>query len=187
PEPSPDSSPPASARRSAVSSAPPSAPARESKAPAWFEDRQDSYANFLHGMASGEDRAGEMSVSLAKDPKTWLTKLVEERDGRITYKMLGEVEGAARLLAQRSDSRTLRAVSSTVHGVATDESRAAGTRARAAEVMKVFADPALLAPIAERLLAHDDDHREAGRTLVLDAGTAGAYALYGARVKGAAV
>ena len=49
--------------------------------------------------------------------------------------------------------------------------------------MRVFSDPALLAPIAERLLAREDDQREAARALVLDAGVAGAYALYGARVK----
>jgi serine/threonine-protein kinase len=153
---------------------------------AWFEDNQDSYSNFLTGMASGEKRAAEVSSSLARDPRTWLVKLLDERDPRLLDKMLGEVEGAARMLAQNADARTLRAVSSTIHGIATDEIRPAAIRASASSVMKVFSDPTLLAPVAERLLGRDDEHRDAARTLVLHAGVAGAYALYGARVKLAA-
>jgi serine/threonine protein kinase len=151
--------------------------------PSWFEDTQDSYSSFLTGMATGEKRAAEVSTSLARDPRTWLTKLLAERDPRVLDKMLGEVEGAARILAQRADARVLRAVSSTIHGIATDETRHAAIRASASSVLRVFSDPALLAPIAERLLARDDEQREAARTLVLHAGVAGAYALYGARVK----
>ena len=153
---------------------------------AWFEDTQDSYSSFLQGMATGEKRAQEVSLSLARESKTWLTKLLEERDARIVDKMLGEVEGAARLLAQRADARTLRAVSSTIHGIATDDQRHPAIRASAAAAARVFADPTLLAPIAERLLTHDDDHREAARALLLDAGIGGAYAIYGARVRVAA-
>jgi serine/threonine protein kinase len=153
---------------------------------AWFEDTQDSYSNFLQGMASGEKRAAEVSLSLAREPKTWLTKLLEERDTRVVDKMLDEVEGAARMLAQNADARTLRAVSSTIHGIATDDKRHAAVRGRAAAAMRVFTDPTLLAPIAERLLTQRDEHREAAHTLLLDAGVAGAYAIYGARVKVAA-
>lgn len=182
---------PSSARIRAAATAAAAAPASEEtarpqirdKTPSWFEDKQDSYSTFLHGMASGEKRAAEVSVSLARDPKTWLTKLIEERDARLVDKMLGEVEGAARLLAQRADARTMRAVSSTIHSIATDEARPAAIRKSATAVLRVFADPALLAPIAERLLAHDDDHRAAARTLVLHGAVAGAYAIYGARVK----
>ena len=74
-------------------------------------------------MATGEKRAGEVSASLARDPRRWLTKLLEERDRAIVDKMLGEVEGAARILAQNADARMLRAVSSTIHGIATDDKR----------------------------------------------------------------
>jgi serine/threonine-protein kinase len=134
-------------------------------------------------MATGEKRAAEVSSTLSRDPRAWLTKLLAERDARLLDKMLGEVEGAARILSSRGGARVLRAVSSTIHGIATDEERPAAIRASAASVMKIFADPTLLAPIAERLLARDDDQREAAKTLILQAGTAGAYALYGARVK----
>lgn len=158
-------------------------PASRSMAPSWLEDKQDSYSQFLHGMASGEKRAAEVSGSLARDPKTWLTKLIEERDARVVDKMLTEVEGAARILAQRADAKTLRAVSSTIHGIATDEARPPAIRQSASAVMKVFSDPALLAPVAERLLARAEEGCDACRTLVLQAGVAGAYALYGARVK----
>ena len=181
--------PPASVRPRVPSMAPaklPSSPpsSKRADAPAWFEDRQDSYAMFLGEMASGEKRAQEVSVSLARDPKTWLTKLLAERDPRLVDKMLGEVEAAARLLGQNADARALRALSSTIHGIAIDETRHAAIRKAAAEVHKVFADPKLLAPIAERLLsAGDAEGVDAARALVLDAGAAGAYALYGARVK----
>ncbi len=162
------------------------APAAPSGRAAWLEDKQDSYSNFLHGMASGEKRAEEVALSLARDPKAWLTKLLDERDARIVEKMLGEIEGAARLVAQRADARTLRAVSSTVHGIASDDQRPAAIRARAAAAARVFSDPTLLAPIAERLLTHDDEHREPAKSLLRDAGIGGAYAIYGARVKVAA-
>ena len=163
----------------------PAPPAKRSDPPAWFEDKQDSYANFLGDMASGEKRAREVSVSLARDPKKWLTQLLEERDARLFDKMLGEVEPAARLLSQKADAKALRALSSTIHGIATDAKRPAVIRASASTVMKVFADPALLAPVAEKLLQRGEDS-DAASALVLDAGPAGAYALYGARVKLAA-
>jgi serine/threonine protein kinase len=190
-EPAPSPEPPVSVRapRSAPSLAPPvpvadvAAPSARSSVPSWFEDTQDSYSSFLTDMATGEKRHAEVTSSLARDPRTWLTKLVAERDPRALDKMLDEVEGAARLLAQRADARVLRAVSSTIHGIAIDEARHPTIRTNASKVLKVFSEPALLAPIAERLLAHDDDQRDAARTLVLHAGVAGAYALYGARVK----
>ena len=202
PEVSPDV-PPVSVRARVPSMPPPSAPmppaaasmlpsppsvappSKRTEQPAWFEDKQDSYANFLGDMASGEKRAKEVSVSLARDPKKWLTQLLEERDARLFDKMLGEVEPAARLLAQKADAKALRALSSTIHGIATDVKRPAVIRASALTVMKVFADPALLAPVAEKLLQRGEDS-EAASALVLDAGPAGAYALYGARVKLAA-
>ena len=185
--------PPTSVRARVPSNAPPkSSPSgppasTRSDPPAWFEDKQDSYAMFLGEMASGEKRAQEVSVSLARDPKTWLTKLLAERDARLLDKMLGEVEAAARLLAQQADARALRALSSTIHGIAIDETRQEAIRKTASTVHKIFADPKLLAPIAERLLGGaDTEGVDAARALVLDAGAAGAYALYGARVKLAA-
>ena len=199
PDPAPVSNPAPAAPPSLVPAPPPAPPsspgsapsvaqaAKHADTPSWLEDKQDSYAMFLDGMASGEKRAKEVSVSLARDPKTWLTKLLEERDDRVVDKMLGEVPGAARLLAERADARTLRALSSTIHGIATNKARHAAIRASAATVLKVFADPALLAPIAERLLSRGEaEGADAARALVLDAGGAGAYALYGARVKLAA-
>ena len=172
--------PPPAAPPPPVSS--PSSSGSGARAP-WLEDSQDSYSNFLHGMTSGKTRAAELSVALARDPRSWLTKLLEERDDRLVETMLAEAEGAARMLAGSSDARTLRAVSSTIHGVATDSRRHPAVQARARATLRVFADPTLLAPIAERLLMHEDDHRDAARALVLDAAVAGAYAMYGARVK----
>jgi HEAT repeat protein len=154
--------------------------------PAWLEDKQDSYAHFLHGMASGEKRAAEVSTSLLRDPKVWLTSLLTERDPRVVDKMLDEVQGATRVLAQHAEARTLRALATTLHGFAIDESRPRTARERAAAVLRFFGDPTLLAPIAERLLLRNDDQRDAARAMILDAKVAGAYALYGVRVKAAA-
>ena len=53
--------------------------------------------------------------------------------------------------------------------------------------LRLFTDPAMLGPVAERLLAGgEDEQREPARKLLVQAGVASAYALYGARVKLAA-
>src|SRR5262249_43062366 len=102
-------------------------------------------------------------------------------------KMLAELEIALRILAKRADARAMWAASSALHGIASndekgdDTSRARGPRA--AMVLRLFSDPGMLAPVSERVLTGDDDVRDAARTLVTGAGVAGAYALYGARVK----
>ena len=178
----PSIAPASAASPSIAPQARPSAPP-----PDWLEDRQDSYAVVLDGRASEAKRAKEVSGSLARDPKTWLTKLLEEPDARLVDKMLGEVAPAARLLAQRADARALRALSSTIHGLATDDKRKPALRASAKGVLKVFVEPTLLAPIAERLLVcWEAEGADAARALLLDAGGAGAFAAYGARVKHAA-
>jgi serine/threonine-protein kinase len=129
-------------------------------------------------------RAERIADVLAQDPARWLTKLTNERDPRTFEHMLVDLESALRLLAKRADARALWAASSALHGIATEPQ---GRRsAAAAPLLKLFGDPSMLLPIAERLLARDDGHRDAARTLVLRARVAGAYALYGARVKLAA-
>ena len=88
-----------------------------------------------------------------------------------------------RVLALQADAKALWAVSSAVNGLVTNSSNAGpNTRAaRAAKLIQLFTDPGMLGPVAERVLPIDDDAREAGRTLLIRARTAGAYAVYGAR------
>jgi len=184
PAPSVPAPAPSSSGSMSVPPPPPSSSPMRRAAPAWLEDKQDAYSQFLHGM--GEKRSEQASDALARDSKAWLARLVEEREGKSFELRLDELESAIPLLAKKADARTLRAASSTLHALATDETRAPSVRARATSMLRAFADPGQLAPIAERLLARNDDQREAARTLVLQAGVAGAYALYGARVKLAA-
>jgi len=187
------STPPASAPPLDASPAPasPDAPPAASApsppraaAPAWLEDTANSYASFLGSM--GAARTAEPSAGLLRDPKAWLARLLEERDARTFDRMLDELEASVPVFVKDADARALRAVSSTAHGLATDAARTPGVRSRAAALARRFVDPTMLAPIVERLLTRDDEHRDAARALVLHAKVAGTYALYSARVKLAA-
>jgi serine/threonine-protein kinase len=164
------------------SSKPPPASDRPAqKAPEWLEQKSDRYESFLSGMATGQNRAEELAETLAREPVPWLRKLATERDLRTFQKMLGELEIAIRILAKRADARAMWAASSALHGLATEGTQGPGSRGqRAALLLRLFTDPGMLAPVAERLLTMNDGD---ARTLVTRAGVSGAYALYGARVK----
>src|SRR5262249_35997442 len=63
-------------------------------------------------------------------------------------------------------------------------SGAVGSRAwSAAKLLRVFEDPAILVQISEQLLVGPNESRDKARRLLVHAGVAGAYGLYGARVK----
>jgi serine/threonine-protein kinase len=60
----------------------------------------------------------------------------------------------------------------------------AGSRAHtASKLLKVFDDPQILASVADQLLTGTEDARDHARRLLVHAGVAGAYGVYGARVK----
>lgn len=169
-------------------SAPHSAKAAPSQRAAWLEDTSQQYARFLGGMATvhgGGARGEDIASSLARDPVKWLAKLAEG-DARSFGHLVADLEGALRILAKRADARAMWAAASALHGIASDPSEAKKAEL-ARPSLRLFADPAMLGPVAERLLANaDDEQREPARKLVVQAGVAGAYALYGARVKLAA-
>jgi serine/threonine-protein kinase len=168
---------------------PPAAPASKpsNKLPDWLEDRSAHYSAFLDGASAGTGGEDLLDI-LQRDPKPWLAKFVQERDPRQFATQVNALDRAVRVLALQADAKALWAVSSAVNGLVTHGSSAGpNTRAaRAAKLIQLFTDPGMLGPIAERVLATDDDAREAGRTLLIRARTAGAYAVYGARVKHAA-
>jgi serine/threonine-protein kinase len=178
-------SPPSSRGRPATISVPPAEPPRrESKAPAWLEEKGDAYARLFTGMATGTATESLADV-LARDPKTWLRKLVDDREARSFAQKATELDRAVRTLAQRADAKTLYVVASAIHGLATQTSQDTGRGAHVTAIARLFADPGMLGPIAERLIVKNDDASEAARALLVHARTAGAYALYGARVKNA--
>lgn len=157
---------------------------RPQQAPDWLEDKAEGYARFLNGMTSGVIQTQELASVLSRDPVPWLKRFVEERDPHLFEQQATELDRAVRVLAHRGDAKALWAVSSAVHGLAVEAARVPDERAEtAAALLRLFADPGMLGPIADRLLAYDDDARDAARTLLVRARVAGAYALYGSRVK----
>jgi hypothetical protein len=71
-----------------------------------------------------------------------------------------------------------------MHLIASESGGAVGSRAwSAAKLLQVFDDPAILMQVAEQLLNGPNEVRDKARKLLIHAGVAGAYGLYGARVK----
>jgi serine/threonine-protein kinase len=126
----------------------------------------------------------EVADAIAFDPPGWLRSYVKTPDPRVFAQLASRLEPALRTLAARGDARTLWLVSSTLHGVSMEGTQGVGSRAQtASRVLRVFEDPAILAAVAEQLLAGGEEARDYARRLLLHAGVAGAYGLYGARVK----
>ena len=156
------------------------APSRDSLPADWLESRAEGYARFMGGSSIPPPQTVD---ALSRDPRSWLGELARERDLRAFTRRLGELESAVRTLAHRADPRTLHMIATVVSGLRHD--RVASDEATSAleAVARQFVDPEVLAPIAARLLAQDEEGREAAARLVADARVAGAYALYGARTK----
>lgn len=152
--------------------------------PEWLEEKSAGYARFLHGLTTGAVVAEELADVLARDPRPWLARFVQERDPRAFEQQVTDLDRAVRVLAHHGDAKALWAVSSAVHGLVSEGTQGPNTRAaRASKLLHLFSDPGMLGPIADRLLAREDDARDAAQTLLVRARVAGAYALYGARVK----
>jgi len=121
---------------------------------------------------------------LAQNTIAWTTRLAQTEDPAAFAHAAQKLEGALRVLAQRGEVDALWRVSSVMGGVASEGSAAVGSRAwSAAKLLRVFDDPAILVQIAEQLLNGPAESRDKARRLLVHAGVAGAYGLYGARVK----
>jgi len=177
--PSMPSMPPAAAAPSMPS------PPRVAPAADWLESRAEGYARFMGGGSSPSSAQAAVDA-LASDPRSWLGTLARERDLRTFTRRIGELEWAVRILAQRADAKTLQMVQAVVTGLRDRAENDDDARAAIASVVRLFADPEVLAPVAARLLSQEGEGREAAARLVADARVAGAYALYGARTKSAA-
>lgn len=122
---------------------------------------------------------------LSANTIAWAQRLAQTSDPKAFAAASQKLEPALRALAQRGDMHALWTVSSTMHGIASEGSGAVGSRAwSASKLLKVFDDPAILVQIGEQLLAAaQPEMRDKARRLVIHAGVAGAYGVYGARVK----
>ncbi len=192
-----DASPPPSsvAIEPAPPSPPPLPPRRETAAkpaPAWLERGGSFTGASMSTMATpaaafapvNADLAGEMTTQNAS---VLVQQLTRTRDPAQFTALAARVEPLVRALAQHGDVKTLWQLSSILHGIATEGTHGKASRAAYAErAVRVFSDPQVLASVGEQVLAGAEDVRDHGRRLLVNAGVAGAYGLYGARVKLAA-
>ncbi|MDB4933816.1 MAG: serine/threonine protein kinase, partial [Labilithrix sp.] len=126
----------------------------------------------------------EVAEALVQNPAAWLQRFAKTPDPRAFKQAAQRLEAALRVLAAAGETRALWAVSSTLHGIAMEGTQAVNSRAHvAATLLRVFEDPAILSGIAEQLLTGNEEIREHAKRLLVHAGVAGAYGLYGARVK----
>ncbi|HVH40728.1 MAG TPA: serine/threonine-protein kinase [Labilithrix sp.] len=160
------------------------------ESPAWLE-RGPVYANAPAARASTGAAAPAASLptstdrdALAHNAVAWTARLAQTTDPAAFAQAAQKLEGVLRQLAQSGEVDALWRVSSTMHGIAAEGNGAVGTRAwSAAKLLRVFDDPAILVQIAEQLLNGPNESRDKARRLLVHAGVAGAYGLYGARVK----
>ncbi len=133
------------------------------------------------GLKTG--RAVEMPT-LSQNAIAWAGRLAKTTDPKVFAEATQKLEPALRALATKGEVDALWTVSSTMHGIASEGSAAVGSRAwSATKLLKLLDDTAILSQIAEQLLAGPPESRDKARRLLVNAGVAGAYGLYGARVK----
>jgi serine/threonine-protein kinase len=164
--------------------APPSkaAPPKPSppQAPAWLE-RGPVYAGPPH--AAHDPKSG-LDEPPASSSVTSTMQLAQITDPKAFGSAARRIEPNLRGLAARGDMHALWTISEMLHNIVTEGSCAVGSRAwTAAQLLRVFDDPAILVQIGEQLLNGAAEMREEARRLLVRAGVAGAYGLYGARVK----
>ena len=128
---------------------------------------------------------GDTGDQLAAKTLAWTSRLLKTTDPNAFAQGIQHLEPALKTLASRGDVDPLWSVASTMHGISTEGSGAVGSRAwSAAKLLRVLDDPSLLTQVAEQyFVAAKPDLREKARRLLVHAGVAGAYGLYGARVK----
>ncbi len=158
--------------------------------PDWLE-RGPVYAPSAYGAepgtAPGVSAAialDEVAAALLHDAAGWMQRFTKTQDPRQFAHLAQRLESAVRVLATAGQTRALWTVSTSLHNVAMQGTQAVGSRAHTAStLLRIFDDPTILATVAEQLLTGEEDARDHAKRLLVHAGVAGAYGLYGARVK----
>lgn len=150
-----------------------------------FEQSHQPPQNGAPAAAPPASTKSDEADALAQNTVAWAQRLAQTSDPKAFANAAAKLEPAMRTLAARGDMHALWSISSTMHGIASEgSSAAAGSRAwSAAKLLRVFDDPAILVQIGEQLLIGPPETRDKARRLIVHAGVAGAYGLYGARVK----
>ena len=165
-------------------------PKTEPEQPAWLE-RGPVYAPSAYSATPDANASpstalakDELAEGLANNPAAWLRGFSHTTDARQFASLAQRLEPTLRTLAGAGEMRALWAVSSTLNGISMEGTQASGSRARiAATLLRIFDDPAMLSLVAEHLLVGTEETRDHAKRLLVHAGVAGAYGLYGARVK----
>ena len=117
---------------------------------------------------------------------SWAHAILNEKDfDKLAHKIV-DLGGNIRPLAADGDVLSLRAIATVLDKVADRVQLDEGATEAHRAVSSLFLDAQVLAPIAARLLAYDEEGRDAAAELMQRAGGPGVYALYGARTKVAA-
>jgi serine/threonine-protein kinase len=154
--------------------------------PAWLERNPVYSSGGSAGVASpqGGVALDEVAVALVQNPAAWLERFAKTPDPHVFKHAAQRLEPALRALVAAGEVRALWAVASTLRGIAMEGTQAQGSRAHVAVTMlRFFEDPAVLSSVAEQLLVGTEEVRDHAKRLLVHAGVAGAYGLYGARVK----
>jgi serine/threonine protein kinase len=151
--------------------------------PEWLERggsyRHDSIGEVTVVNVNGRLLAGE----LATRPAPWLAAFAETARPEQFDALAVRLEAAMPVLVAERNLKTLFAVRSTIDELAVDDGSQPGWRiARARSLQQAFAEPLLLAMLAEAALTSDRPSREVTE-LLLRAGTPATYAIYSARLK----
>ena len=151
--------------------------------PDWLERggsyRPDSFGEVTVVNVNGRVLAGELAARAAP----WLAAFAEAGRADQLESLAGRLEAALPVLVAERSMKALFAVRCTLDELAVDDGRQPAwriTRARALQL--AFAEPTLLAMLAEAALGSDEPAREV-TGLLARAGTPATYALYSARLK----
>ncbi len=173
---------------------PPASRRGAAQQPDWLEGPQSSGQYVAAGPPSGQfaavsvasRAASSTSSTLQTDPSRFLSQLVDTTDPSKFAVACAQLEDVVPILAVRGHTAMLWRVRSTLGLIAAEGPPLPGTRpASAARVLQLLKDGTVLGPAAEEVLREATPSREA-RGLLLADGVAGAYALYGVRVRAAA-
>ena len=117
---------------------------------------------------------------------SWASSILNESDfDKLAHKLV-DLGDNIRPLAEASDVLQLRNIALVLDKIADRAAIDDGANEAHRAVSSLLLEPAVLAPIAARLLAYDEEGRDAAAELMTRAGGPGVYALYGARTKVAA-
>ncbi len=120
-------------------------------------------------------RQGELARRMAP----FVQQIIQTRDPREFAELVRPLDGEIRELLSSAQANQLWRLCSALDVIAKEGSERSPV---AAQLVRLFRDPKLLAPIAERALDGMEDRDGAARKVIVLAGRAGAFALYFSRL-----